>query len=179
MANSLPSFELLDRDPLVRDAIAHLAGWHLNGPAADVTLVDFRLAHCVDEDLLAALAREEGFEGVVLLSEHGLRVAQAQARRHLANGGRFGPSSRLDEASRRVLELEWSLEDRSSLGLRLTPRERAVWALMAAGATNADVAAELSISLSTVKSHVAQIMRKLGTRKRAGVIARYFSASPL
>lgn len=179
MADSLPSFELLDHDPLVSDAIAHLAAWHPDWPAPDATLVDFRLAHSVDEGLLAALARDEGFEGVVLLSEHGLRAAQVQARRHLASGSRFGPTSRLDEASRRVLELESLLDDRSYGAARLSPRERAVWALMAAGATNADVAAELSISLSTVKSHVAQIMRKLRTKKRAGAIARYFSASPL
>jgi DNA-binding NarL/FixJ family response regulator len=55
----------------------------------------------------------------------------------------------------------------------LTGRERAVIALMADGATNVEIAAELGISVSTVKSHVAQIKRKLGASTRAMVIARY------
>jgi DNA-binding CsgD family transcriptional regulator len=55
----------------------------------------------------------------------------------------------------------------------LTGRERAVIALMADGATNVEIAAELEISVSTVKSHVAQIKRKLGAATRAMVIARY------
>jgi DNA-binding NarL/FixJ family response regulator len=58
----------------------------------------------------------------------------------------------------------------------LTGRERAVIALMADGATNIEIAAELGISVSTVKSHVAQIKRKLGAATRAMVIARYLRA---
>ena len=48
----------------------------------------------------------------------------------------------------------------------LTPREETVLALLAGGRTNAEIAAELYLSLSTVKTHVAALMDKLGTRNR-------------
>ncbi|MCQ6554382.1 response regulator transcription factor [Streptomyces sp. C10-9-1] len=48
----------------------------------------------------------------------------------------------------------------------LTPREEGVLAAVARGRTNAEIAAELHISLSTVKTHVARLMDKLGARNR-------------
>ena len=41
-----------------------------------------------------------------------------------------------------------------------------VLALVARGRTNAEIASELSISLSTVKTHLASLMNKLGARNR-------------
>ena len=38
---------------------------------------------------------------------------------------------------------------------------------MAAGRTNAEIAGELCISLSTTKTHLASLMSKLGARNRA------------
>jgi DNA-binding NarL/FixJ family response regulator len=56
----------------------------------------------------------------------------------------------------------------------LTSREEAVLALIASGATNAEIAEELSISVHTVKSHVQNLLRKLGvsSRREAAQIAR-------
>jgi DNA-binding NarL/FixJ family response regulator len=48
----------------------------------------------------------------------------------------------------------------------LTEREEEVMALVARGRTNAEIAAELFIGLSTVKTHVASLMAKLGVRNR-------------
>ncbi|MEV4421812.1 LuxR C-terminal-related transcriptional regulator [Patulibacter sp. NPDC049589] len=55
----------------------------------------------------------------------------------------------------------------------LTRREREVLSLLAAGATNEQIAAELVIAKSTVKSHVKHIMRKLGAGNRAEAVARF------
>jgi DNA-binding NarL/FixJ family response regulator len=56
----------------------------------------------------------------------------------------------------------------------LTYREREVLALIARGRSNQELAAELSISLDTVKSHVRHVFTKLGVRDRAqAVIAAY------
>jgi DNA-binding NarL/FixJ family response regulator len=55
----------------------------------------------------------------------------------------------------------------------LTGRERDVLALLAAGEPNATIAAELRISVGTVKDHVRAVLRKLGAPNRvaAAVIA--------
>jgi DNA-binding CsgD family transcriptional regulator len=58
----------------------------------------------------------------------------------------------------------------------LTRREREVLLLMGAGATNAGIASRLVISESTVKSHVKQILRKLGAGNRGEAVSRYLLA---
>lgn len=55
----------------------------------------------------------------------------------------------------------------------LTPRERDVAKLLAAGRSNKDVAAELCLSVATVKDHVHNILRKTGLRSRAAVAAAW------
>jgi DNA-binding CsgD family transcriptional regulator len=61
----------------------------------------------------------------------------------------------------------------------LTDREREVLELLAVGATNAQIADQLVISESTVKSHVRHILRKLGAVNRAQAISRYLGIAPL
>jgi DNA-binding NarL/FixJ family response regulator len=53
----------------------------------------------------------------------------------------------------------------------LTERELAVVQLVAQGQTNEEIAARLYITLSTVKTHVAHVQRKLGVRNRVEIAA--------
>ncbi|MFI1099766.1 response regulator [Streptomyces melanogenes] len=53
----------------------------------------------------------------------------------------------------------------------LTERERDVVRCLARGATNAEIAAELYVSLSTVKTHLANVQGKLGARNRVEIAA--------
>ena len=58
----------------------------------------------------------------------------------------------------------------SKLGHDLTERERQVLGLIDQGLSNAQIAARLSISLSTARFHVSNILSKLGAVNRAEAI---------
>jgi DNA-binding NarL/FixJ family response regulator len=51
--------------------------------------------------------------------------------------------------------------------IRLTDREKQVLRLLAAGETDAQIAAELVVSLRTVNGHLERIRNKTGFRRRA------------
>ncbi|MFC4004648.1 response regulator [Prauserella oleivorans] len=58
----------------------------------------------------------------------------------------------------------------------VTDREREVLLLIARGLSNTELAAELHLSLATVKTHIGRLLAKLGARDRAQlVIAAYES----
>jgi DNA-binding CsgD family transcriptional regulator len=62
-------------------------------------------------------------------------------------------------------------DDDSSASPELTPREREVLLLVAAGMGNANIGERLGISKSTVKYHLGAVFEKLGAHTRAEAVA--------
>lgn len=58
-----------------------------------------------------------------------------------------------------------------SPGIDLTPRERETLALLVEGLSNPEIAIRLSLSRSTVKSHVSNLFGKLGVASRTEAVA--------
>jgi DNA-binding NarL/FixJ family response regulator len=76
-------------------------------------------------------------------------------------------------AARALLSFQRAtLAEHSSL-IELTDREVEVMELLAAGATDRQIADRLVIAESTAKKHVQHILRKLQARNRADAVAKY------
>lgn len=61
----------------------------------------------------------------------------------------------------------------SALAATLSERERQVFERLVMGASNAEIADELVITIETVKTHVKRILRKIGAINRSEAIALY------
>jgi DNA-binding NarL/FixJ family response regulator len=139
------------------EATRRLAGAGVADPLAVVVITTFDM----DEYVYAALrAGARGF----LLKDAGPAMLY-QAIRAAADGeALIAPSVTV-----RLLE---SFADGAPAGPpaqpidALTAREEQVLAALAVGHTNTEIAAELFITLSTVKTHIASLMAKLGARNR-------------
>jgi DNA-binding CsgD family transcriptional regulator len=127
-----------------------------------------RVASEADRDLLWAFA--DGFarihERTVLMER--VQAQRAQVGAILDTALRSLPDS-LGAAPRSG---ELAVRARLQAFAELTARETEVLGLMVAGAPNRAIAARLVIAEDTVKSHVKQILRKLGVSNRAQAIAR-------
>ena len=98
--------------------------------------------------LLKDVTAERLVEGVRLVAEGAMLLGPAVSRRLVA-----------DFAARGTAPAGADLT-------MLSPRERDVLQGLARGRSNAEIAADLVVAVETVKSHVAEVLRKLGLRDR-------------
>lgn len=61
---------------------------------------------------------------------------------------------------------------KAQAALGISPRELAVLHEIVAGRSNKEIAAQLNVSLNTVKTHVARLFEKLGARRRTDAIRK-------
>ena len=143
-----------------RDAIGRASEMVDHGNARFVVLYTWDAS----ADFLAS-ARECGVAAVVLKSTAGAELVDALER--VAGGEQLG----LDHVSRSPGA------DRTD---PLSMREREVLALLALGASNAEIAAELFLSIDTVKTYVRRVFQKLGVHNRtqAAILAQQFELAP-
>jgi DNA-binding NarL/FixJ family response regulator len=136
-----------------------VAGPHVADPMAVVVITTFDL----DEYVLGALrAGARGF----LLKDAGPDLLVQAIRAAAAGDALIAPN-----VTRRLLATFADRGPVSSTRLvdPLTEREEEVLALVARGRTNAEIAGELFVGLSTVKTHVASLLTKLGARNRVEI----------
>jgi two-component system, NarL family, response regulator LiaR len=105
-------------------------------------------------------AMQAGASGYLLKNATSQELAQAIRTAHA------GRTAMAPEATEALVQ---SMQAASALDL--TEREREVLALIADGCSNAQIAAQLSVSTATVKFHVGGILSKLGVTSRAEAIA--------
>src|SRR5215470_3283901 len=142
-------------------------------------VLDVRLPGLSGLDFQAELAREQIRMPIIFITGHGdipmsVRAMKAGAVEFLTK-----PIRELDllDAVRIALDRDRARRDRErtlqALRARydsLSPREREVMTLVAAGLMNKQAAAEIGISEVTVKVHRHNIMQKLGARSLAELI---------
>lgn len=99
-----------------------------------------------------------------------LRRARAQVAEALAVAERIG-SPWLARRARRELSRTGGRRRRGT-SAQLTPAERRVAELAAAGRSNAEIASALSVAVTTVETHLRRIYPKLGVRNRRELMLR-------
>jgi len=77
---------------------------------------------------------------------------------------------------RRATALDAGAGDGQSVAVRLSPREREVLELAARGLTADGVAAELFLSVETVRTHTRNAIKKLGARNRLHAVVMALAA---
>jgi DNA-binding NarL/FixJ family response regulator len=121
-----------------------------------------------DELMLAAL--EAGASGYLVKTASGADVAEAVRR--AAEGEILIPARELATLlTRRRLQARRQTERSRRLD-SLTPRERQILGLMAEGMDNREVARRLGVSYATVRSHVRNLLGKLGARSKLEAVVR-------
>jgi FixJ family two-component response regulator len=194
-SGELPIVYVIDDDESVRRALTNLfqsvslrvevfgsAFEFLQSSLSDVPsclVLDIRLPRLSGLDFQTDLAKANINIPIIFMTGHGdipmtVRAMKAGAVDFLTKP--FRQQEMLDavaaaiEHDRKRRKDEKTISNARTLFETLTPRERDVLVLVAAGLMNKQIAAEIGIAEITVKIHRGHIMKKLGTRSLADLV---------
>ncbi|HAY44300.1 MAG TPA: DNA-binding response regulator [Micrococcaceae bacterium] len=119
-----------------------------------------------DDEEIVAQALQAGASGYLL--KHALPTEISIAIRRVAAGETWLDATAATRLVNRIRASSTDLPDVSTL---LTRREQEVLRLVAAGMSNHEIRDLLVLSEATVKTHVARILFKTGSRDRASAVA--------
>jgi DNA-binding CsgD family transcriptional regulator len=120
-----------------------------------------------------------------LLHERMLNTERVQRQRTSIARAATRLTEEADRIAASAISLDVEYDDRvepptiapdSTLAAALSDRERQVFERLVLGASNAEIADELVITVETVKTHVKRILRKIGAINRSEAIALYMEA---
>ena len=187
----------VDDHPLLREGIAALIGHQpdmqlvaeaSNGREAlelfrkhrpDITLMDLQMPEMSGIDAMSSIRGEFPDARVVVLTTYAgdvqvSRALKAGARAYLLKGSlrkELLETIRAVHAGQKRLSSEVAAEiAEHAIDDALTPREVDVLHLIAGGNANKEIAAQLSLTEETVKSHVRNILGKLGANDRTHAV---------
>jgi DNA-binding NarL/FixJ family response regulator len=187
----------VDDHPLLREGIAallesegdmELVAEASNGREAldlfrkhrpDITLMDLQMPEMNGIDAIGAIRGEFPEARIIVVTTHPgdvqiSRALKAGARGYLLKGmlrKELLETIRVVHAGQKRLSSEVAAEIAEHVAENtLTPREIDVLRLIAAGNANKEVAARLSLTEVTVKSHVKNILAKLGANDRTHAV---------
>jgi DNA-binding NarL/FixJ family response regulator len=188
----------VDDHPLLREGIAALVGNQTdmrlvaeasNGREAielfrthrpDITLMDLQMPEMSGIDAMISIRGEFPDARIIVLTTHAgdvqvSRALKAGARAYLLKGSlrkELLDTIRAVHAGQKRLSSEVAAEiAEHATDDALTPREIDVLRLVAAGNPNKEIAAQLSLTEETVKSHIRNILAKLGANDRTHAVA--------
>lgn len=188
----------VDDHPLLRDGISALIGnqtdMELVAEAAtgrealalfrthrpDITLMDLQMPEMSGIDAIGAIRSEFPDARIIMLTTHAgdvqvSRALKAGARAYLLKGllrKELLETIRAVFAGQKRVSAEIAAEiAEHATDDALTPREVDVLRLVARGNANKAIAAQLSLTEETVKSHIRNILAKLGANDRTHAVA--------
>lgn len=169
-----PDMELVAQASTGRDAIEQ---FRLHKP--DVTIMDLQMPDISGIDAIIAIRSAFPQARIIVLTTYAgdaqvVRALKAGARGYLLKGNvhtELLETIRAVHAGQKRVPAEVAAElALHTADEQLTPRELEVLRLIAEGNANKQIAAQLAVSEDTVKSHVGNILEKLGANDRTHAV---------
>ena len=157
IGTTAPDVVLLDHRLPDGDGVGAISDLHAIRPAAKIVVLT---ATTSDRILVAAM--EAGAAGF---------IAKTQRLDDVIDGVRAAAQGESVVSAKLLTRLLPRLHRQGGASAELTDREREILDLLARGLSNADIGQQLTISVHTVRNHVANLSAKLGAHSKLEVLA--------